>query len=48
MQAFGLPILGKVFDPLDFLMFGIGVLLTAFVDRIVVKRIFHFWSTEEL
>ena len=47
MQAFGLPILGRTFDPLDFLMFSIGVLLAAFVDRVVLKRMFHFWSTEE-
>ena len=47
MQAFGLPILGGTFDPFDFLMFGTGALLAAFVDRVVLNRMFHFWSTDE-
>ena len=43
-QAFGIPLLGETFDPLDFLMFAIGVLLAAFVDRVVLSRAFRFWA----
>ena len=32
MQAFGIPLLGQTFDPLDFVMFAGGVLLAALVD----------------
>jgi hypothetical protein len=42
-QAFGVPILGQTFDPLDFAMFAIGVLLAAFVDRWFFARFFPFW-----
>jgi len=44
MQAFGVPLLGQTFDPLDIVMFGVGVLLAAFVDRVLFDRVFPFWS----
>jgi len=44
MQAFGIPLLGQTFDPLDFAMFGGGVLLAALVDRFLFDRLFRFWS----
>ena len=44
-QAFGVPILGSTFDPLDFVMFGIGVLLAVFADRVLFARLFPFWAS---
>ena len=44
-QAFGIPLLGSTFDPLDFVMFGAGVLLAAFADRVLFARLFPFWSS---
>ena len=45
-QAFGVPLLGRTFDPLDFVMFAAGTMLAAFVDRVVFMRVFRFWSVE--
>ncbi len=47
LQAFGVPLLGLTFDPLDFVMFGVGTLLAAFVDRVLLARAFSFWSLEK-
>lgn len=44
LQYFGIYALARVFDPLDYLMYAIGVLSAAFFDRILFKRIFGFWS----
>jgi hypothetical protein len=38
-QAFGIPVLGQTFDPLDFLMFAIGVLSAALFDRALFYRL---------
>ena len=46
MQAFGVPILGRTFDPLDFVMFGIGVITAALIEKQLFERIFPFWSPE--
>lgn len=35
MQALGLPLLGRTFDRLDFLMYAGGVVLAAAVDRLL-------------
>jgi len=43
-QFFGVPIFGRTFDPVDFVMFGIGVVLAAIFDIIVFPRIFDFWT----
>ena len=43
-QFSGAPILGQTFDPLDFLMYGAGVLLAAFLDTVVLPRLFAFWT----
>lgn len=48
MQAFGVPLLGQTFDPLDIVMFGMGVLLAVLVDRIIFDRIFPFWSSKKI
>jgi len=45
LQAFGVYALGTTYDPLDILMFAIGVLLAVFVDRIVFWRFLPFWAT---
>ena len=44
MQAFGVPLLGQTFDPLDFVMFAGGVLLAAIVDRLLFDRLFTWWT----
>lgn len=43
LQYFGIYALARVFDPLDFIMYATGVLLAAFFDRIIFKRIYTFW-----
>lgn len=43
-QFFRVPILGRTFDALDFLMYGLGVVLAAFVDTVVFPRVFGFWA----
>jgi len=43
-QFFGLPVLGRTFDPLDFVMYGLGVLLAALLDTRVFPRLLEFWS----
>ena len=43
-QFFGGPILGETFDPVDFIMYGLGVMLAAALDTIVFPRIFRFWT----
>jgi len=40
LQGFGVPLLGRTFDPLDFAMFAGGVLLAVLVDRLVLDRLF--------
>ena len=43
-QFFGVPIFGQTFDPVDFVMFGMGVILAVILDIIVFPRIFDFWT----
>jgi hypothetical protein len=38
-QYFGVPIFGRTFDPLDYLMFGVGIGLAVVFERIVLSRI---------
>jgi len=45
-QLFGVPIFGQTFDPVDFIMYGIGVILAAILDTTVFPRIFEFWAPE--
>jgi hypothetical protein len=44
MQAFNMPLLGRTFDPLDFVMFAAGVALAALADRILLTRLLSGWS----
>lgn len=39
LQLFAVPVFGRTFDPLDYLMFGGGVLLGVVFERIVLSRI---------
>lgn len=43
-QYNGAQIFGSTFDPFDFPMYGIGVILAIIFDLIVFPRIFRFWS----
>lgn len=43
-QFYGAPIFGRTFDPVDFLMYGLGVIFAAFLDVIAFPRIFKFWT----
>ena len=42
-QFFGIPILGRTFDPLDFVMYGLGVALAVACDVVVFPRVFPSW-----
>ncbi len=45
-QLFGVPIFGRTFDPLDFPMYGLGVMLAVAMDTVVLSRVFAFWTLE--
>jgi hypothetical protein len=45
-QFFGVPIFGRTFDPLDFVMYGTGVILAAILDTTVFPRVFRSWAPE--
>ena len=42
-QYFGLYILGRTFDPIDFIVYAFGVLLAVLVDRLF-SMVFKFWK----
>lgn len=44
LQYFGIYALATVFDPFDYVMYASGVLLAAFTDRIIFRRLFYFWQ----
>lgn len=44
MQAFGVPLLGRTFDPLDFVMFAVGVALAVVLDRVLLPGLLPRWS----
>ncbi|MBN2091890.1 hypothetical protein JW964_19900 [candidate division KSB1 bacterium] len=43
-QLFGIEVLGVTFDPLDILMYGIGVLIAAFLDVKIFGKYLGFWG----
>ena len=45
-QYFGIYALGITFDPVDILIYGLGVLMAVIVDRQVLARIFGFWTVK--
>lgn len=44
LQYFEVYTLASIFDPIDYLMYVIGVLLAVFVDRKIFPRTFSFWN----
>ena len=44
LQFFGIFALARTFDPLDFVMYGVGVLMAASVDRGILARRVPFWD----
>jgi hypothetical protein len=44
LQYLGIFAFVRVFDPLDIVMYGLGVLLAAWVDRLLFTRVFPFWD----
>ena len=44
LQYFGIYALASVFDPIDFVMYGLGAVFAAFADRVLFKRWFVFWN----
>jgi hypothetical protein len=45
-QLFGVPILGRTFDPLDYLAYTAGVSLAVTTDIMLLPRLFSFWVPE--
>ena len=45
-QFLGVPILGRTFDPLDFVMYGLGVALAVLLDTVVLPRVLPSWAAE--
>lgn len=43
-QYFGLEVLGVTFDPIDILMYGLGVSIAALIDVKVFTRYLGFWA----
>ena len=43
-QYKGIPLLGRTYDPWDFVMYGLGVLLAILCDLYIFPRLFSFWK----
>ena len=44
LQSFGIYALGSTFDPLDILMYGIGVIMAVLLEKLVFEPYFSFWK----
>ena len=44
LQFFGIFALARVFDPLDLIMYGVGVLMAGLIDKKVLRLFFPFWG----
>ena len=44
MQFFGIYFFGVTFDWLDIIMYGLGALLAAFVDKQIFEKFVPFWN----
>lgn len=44
LQYFGHPVFGRTFDPLDYLMYAIGVGLGIMLDKLLFPQLFPFWK----
>ena len=47
-QYFDLNVLGETFDPVDYVMYGMGVGLAIGLDVLVLPRVLPFWEAPEL
>lgn len=47
LQYFGFYALGVTFDPLDLVMYAIGVLLAALLEKQVFERFFSCWTVKD-
>jgi cytosine/uracil/thiamine/allantoin permease len=47
LQALGVPLFGRTFDPLDFAMFAGGVLLAVLADQLLLERLLPHRSPDE-
>lgn len=45
-QYFSISLLGSTFDPLDIVMYAVGVLSAAFLDVVVFPMVFSFWGPD--
>jgi hypothetical protein len=45
-QFFGAPILGQTYDPLDFVMYALGVVSGVLLDRAALARMLALWESE--
>jgi hypothetical protein len=43
-QFFGVPLFGRTFDPMDFFMYGVGIMAAILLDTVVFVRVFRFWN----
>jgi len=44
LQGLGVPMLGRPFDPLDFVMFGVGGFVAVLLDRMALPLVCRRWS----
>jgi len=43
-QLVGLPVLGRTYDPLDIVMYGLGVAIGVALDRLILPRLSGSWA----
>ena len=48
LQLLGIYALGITFDPVDILMYALGVGIAVIFDRLLFKRLIPFWDLEKL
>ncbi len=46
-QYLGIPILGTTFDPLDYIIYGIGTIAAVLVETQILARFLAFWNIPE-
>jgi len=47
LQLFGIPFLGSTYDPVDYIMYGIGSSTACIIEAQLFPIIFKFWQNEE-
>jgi len=47
LQLFGIPFLGSTYDPLDYLMYGIGSTSACIIEAQLFPMVFKFWKKED-